>query len=89
MIEEETQSFEVVWKNFLQRSQKLNVTIGTKTEMADILKQLHELEDITEQATETTDGLSSEIESLRVSLNESFSMATEAISKHTLLNSME
>lgn len=89
MIEEETISFEIVWKSLLQRSRKLDITIGTKDEMAATSKQLHELEDITNQATETTDDLSSEIESLRISLNEAFSMATEANSKHELFKNME
>lgn len=89
MIAEEIQAFEQAWTTTMQRSRKLSIKIGSTEEMATIAKQLNDLQVITGQATEITDALSSDIQSLRISLNEAFSMATEAKSKHALFSNTE
>lgn len=89
MIDEEIAAFEKDWSMQLQRGRNLNITIGTKEEMAASSKQLNELQDISNQATESTDALSMEIQSLRISLNETFSMVTEAKAKRAMYSNLE
>lgn len=89
MIFEEIQSFEIVFKELMQRSRRVSLNFGTKQENEDTARQLNDLQTFTVQATESTEALTSEIQSLRISLDEAFSMATEAKSKHEHYNQME
>ncbi len=86
MIREEVQSYESLAKTFLQHCKSVEVNIGTKEESQSMLKELMELQDISDQATESTDALSLDIQSLKVSLNETYLMVAELKSKHSLLN---
>lgn len=86
MIREEIQSYESLAKTFLQRCKGLEVTVGSKDESKRMLKELMELQDISSQATESTDALALDIQALKVSLNETYLMIAELKSKHSLLN---
>lgn len=50
------------------------------------MKKIDELQEISSQATESTDALKSEVQSLRLSLYEAFAMSAEAQSKVESLN---
>lgn len=86
MIREEVQSYDALAKTFLKRCKGVEVIIGSKEESQVMLKGLMELQDISKQATESTDALSQDIQSLKVSLNETYLMIAELKSKHSLLN---
>lgn len=86
MIREEAQSYDTLAKTFLKRCKSVEVFIGSKEESQGMLKELMELQDISNQATESTDALSLDIQSLKVSLNETYLMIAELKSKHSLLN---
>lgn len=89
LLAEEIQSFDTVFKQLMQRSRRVSLNFGTKQENEDTARQLSDLQTFTEQATESIEALTAEIQSLRISLDEAFSMATEARSKHEHFNSME
>lgn len=89
MIAEEIGSFEHDLARMLQRSRGLHIELGGKDELAATAKQLAELQDISGQATETTDTLTLEIQSLRLALNEAFAMLTEAQTKQQMFGNME
>lgn len=89
MHAEEIQSFEIVFKDLMQRSRRVMLNFGTKQENEDTARQLHDLQTFTVQATDSTDALTAEIQSLQISLDEAFSMATEARSKHEHYNKTE
>lgn len=89
MIAEEINAFELDWSDVLKRGRQLSIQIGTKDEMTASSKQLTELQDISNQATESTDALTMEIQTLRMSLNETFSMVTEAKAKRAMFENME
>lgn len=89
MIAEEIGSFEHDLARMLQRSRGLQIDLGSKDELAATAKQLAELQDISGQATETTDTLTLEIQSLRLALNEAFAMLTEAQTKQQMFGNME
>lgn len=86
MIREEVQSYEALAKTFLKRCKTVEVCVSSKEESQGILKDLIELQDISSQATESTDALTLDIQSLKVSLNETYLMIAELKSKHSLLN---
>lgn len=86
MILEEVIMYESLAKTFLTKCKSVKVAIGTKEESQGMLKDLIELQDISNQATESTDALSVDIQSLKVSLNETYLMVAELKSKHSLLN---
>lgn len=81
-IGEEIQSFEGHLAKLRQRSLGIDVKIGTKDEIRIAHKQLNDLQDIVDQAVESTDALAMEIQSLKLSFEEAYSMAMEATTKH-------
>lgn len=90
MIAEEVTAFEQDWARILARSQELRIDgIGNKDEMAATVKQLARLQDIGGQATESTDTLAAEIQSLRLALYETFAMVTEAQTKQAMFENIE
>lgn len=89
MIAEEMAAFEQDWSHMLARSRDLRIELGSRDEMGATAKQLAELQDISGQATESTDTLTLEIQSLRLALNETFAMVTEAQTKRTMFGNME
>lgn len=89
MIQEEVQSYESLAKTFLKRCKNVEVFVGSKEEFQCMMKELTELQDISNQATESTEALSMDIQSLKVSLNETYLMIAELKSKHSLLNDMK
>lgn len=89
IIAEEIVAFEQDLAQMLDRSRDINLDLGTKDELAATAKQLDELQDISGQATETTDTLTLEIQSLRLALNETFAMMTEAQTKRSMFINKE
>lgn len=81
MIAEEVQAFEKDLKELTKRSQNISTQIGNQETLSSITKQLRELTDLTDQATESNDSLSADVRLLTMSLNEAFMMTAEAKSK--------
>ncbi|XP_058449633.1 nuclear pore complex protein Nup214 isoform X2 [Malaya genurostris] len=84
MIFEELRKFERELSSLKDRCKSLNTTVGSKGESANIVKNLKELQDLSVQATESTDSLTSDVQALRLSLNEAFAMVAEANSKNSI-----
>uniref|UniRef100_A0A1Q3EY95 Nuclear pore complex protein Nup214 n=1 Tax=Culex tarsalis TaxID=7177 RepID=A0A1Q3EY95_CULTA len=84
MIAEESRKFEQELANMRSRCKAQNITIGTKDESARIMRDLKELQDLSVQATESTDSLTSDVQALRLGLNEAFAMVAEANSKNAI-----
>lgn len=89
MIQEEIQCFEKELKELMQRSKTINIQIGKKEELGVLIKNLSDVQDFSNQATESTDSLCSEIQSLRFGLNECFAMVSEAKSKFVTYSNPE
>lgn len=89
MIKDEMKSFNHELKELIKKVQKTNITVGTKPELATLIQQLDDLQDISVQAVESTDVLTAEIQTLRLSINEAFSMLAEAKSKYAMFNNPE
>lgn len=87
MITEEIQLLDELVRNSLQRSRKVNATVCSKEECSKLMKHLNDLSSITAQATESTEALKSEVQSLRLTLYEALAMNAEAQSKVEALNS--
>ncbi|XP_055711949.1 nuclear pore complex protein Nup214 isoform X2 [Phlebotomus papatasi] len=81
MIAEEVHAFEKDLKEITKRSQNISTQIGSQETLSSITKQLRELTDLTDQATESNDSLSADVRLLTMSLNEAFMMTAEAKSK--------
>jgi hypothetical protein len=84
MIAEELQNIEKDLKGLLLRSKDLDNTIGTSEESSQMIKTLDGLQDWGEEALENTATLSSEIQQLRLGINETFQMVAEAKSKFAM-----
>lgn len=84
MIAEEIRKFENELNDLQKRCSNLNTTIGSKEESATIIKNLKELQDLSEQAAESTESLTSDVQALRLGLNEAFAMVAEANSKNAI-----
>lgn len=89
MIQEEILCFEKELKELIHRSRTINIEIGKKEELGVLVKNLSDVQDFSNQATESTDSLCSEIQSLRLGLNECFAMVAEAKSKYTSYSNPE
>lgn len=85
MISEEIQSFEKIIRTSLEKSKKLNVNVCSKEECSELLKSIGDLKEITTQAIKSTEDLSGEIQALRLTLFEAFTMSAEAQSKLDML----
>lgn len=82
MIAEEIRKFEKELANLQGRCKSQSISIGTKEESARIIRDLKELQDLSVQATESTESLTSDVQALRLGLNEAFAMVAEANSKN-------
>lgn len=87
MISEEMGAFEGGLRALLQRTQKITLNFGDREQNEQAARQQKQLQSFATQATESTEALSAEIQSLRISVDEAFAMATEAKSKHQLYTS--
>lgn len=87
MIREEIQNFQKDLRELISRSKTIHINIGTREESADMAKQLNELSKLNKEATEVNDSLASDVHSLRLNLNETFAMVTEAKNKNKLYTS--
>ncbi|XP_037034125.1 nuclear pore complex protein Nup214 [Bradysia coprophila] len=86
MIREEVQSYESLAKTLLKRCKSLEINIGSKEESQSMMKELKGLQEVSDQATESTEALAMDIQSLKVSLSETYLMIVELKSKHSMLN---
>lgn len=84
MINEEIRKFERELSDLQKRCKSLNTIIGSKEQSTTIIKSLKELQDLSVQAAESTESLTSDVQALRLSLNEAFAMVAEANSKNAL-----
>lgn len=83
---EEIKSFEAILKQSIQKSSNLSVQVCSKEQCSDLLKKSSELQEICDQATDTTDSLKSDVQTLRLSLYEAMAMSAEAQSKVETIN---
>lgn len=81
MISEEIEAFEKEIRASLSRSKGVEVIVCSKEELSQLMKHIDELQEITSQATETTESLKSDIQSLKLTLYEMLAMSAEAKSK--------
>lgn len=81
MIAEEIEAFEKEIRAALSRSKCVKVTVCSKEELSQLMKNIDELQEITSQATETTESLKSDVQSLKLTLYEMLAMSAEAKSK--------
>ncbi|XP_065089839.1 nuclear pore complex protein Nup214 [Ochlerotatus camptorhynchus] len=84
MITEEIRKFERELTDLQKRCKNLNTTIGSKEQSTTIIKSLKELQDLSVQAAESTESLTSDVQALRLGLNEAFAMVAEANSKDAI-----
>lgn len=85
MINEELENFQKDLKDIILRSKSINLNVDLKGEAVSS-KKVNELQKFYIEAAETNDSISAEIHSLRLSLSDAFSMASEARTKITLYN---
>lgn len=81
MIAEEIEAFEKEIHAALSRSKGVEVNVCSKEELSQLMKNIDELQEITSQATETTESLKSDVQSLKLTLYEMLAMSAEAKSK--------
>lgn len=81
MITEEIQLLDEIVRKSLERSGKVNISVCSKEECSKLMKQMNDLSSIIPQATESTEVLKSEVQSLRLTLYEALAMNAEAQSK--------
>lgn len=86
MMLEEIKSFETILKQSIQKSRHLEVVVCSKEQCADLLTKSSELQEICDQATDTTDSLKSDVQTLRLSMYEAMAMSAEAQSKVEMIN---
>lgn len=86
LIRDQLQSLEDLVKNSLERSKKVNTEVCSKEEMSALMKNVDKLQEVTTQAVDSTESLSSEVQSLRLTLYEAFAMSAEVQSKIDWLN---
>ncbi|CAD7079157.1 unnamed protein product [Hermetia illucens] len=83
------QQFEADLKDLSKRSKDIDITIGNMEESKEVVKQLNELEELSNQAVESTESLAADIQGLRNSLNECFVMIAETKSKLNMYQNPE
>ncbi|XP_055591085.1 nuclear pore complex protein Nup214 [Uranotaenia lowii] len=84
LVSEEVRKFERELLELQKSCKSLNTDVGTKDESASIIRNLKELQDLSVQATESTESLTSDVQALRLGLNEAFAMVAEANSKNVI-----
>lgn len=83
LIKDEIESFDGEIRASLNRSKKIDINIRSK---AELIKNIDEMQEITTQATESTDSIKSDVQSLRLTLLEMHAMLAEAQSKVETFN---
>lgn len=89
MIADEIAAFEADLQRQLGASRSVRLELGDRAELADTAQRLAQLHDIGAEATESTHQLQLEVQSLRLALNETFAMLTEAQTKRQMFGTME
>lgn len=87
MVSEEIDLFDNEIRASLDRSKNVQINICDKTEFGKLMKSIDEMQEITSQATESTESLNSDVQSLRLTLYELFAMQAELQSKVEALDS--
>lgn len=89
MFAEEIDLFDKEIGASLERSKNIRINksdkIDSSLEFSKLIKNIDELQEIISQATESTDSLSSDVSTLRLTLYELFSMQAELQSKFEAL----
>ncbi|XP_055636378.1 nuclear pore complex protein Nup214 [Toxorhynchites rutilus septentrionalis] len=84
MITEEINKIHKELLDLQNRCKSLSIDVGSKEDSAKIIKNLKELQDLSVQAAESTESLISDVQALRLGLNEAFAMVAEANSKNSI-----
>lgn len=81
MIKEEIDAFDDEFRKALKRSRNIQTKICEKDELSKLMKSIDEMQEITTQATESTESIKADVQSLRLTLYEMLAMQAEARSK--------
>lgn len=81
LIKEEIDAFDGEIRAALNRSKAVQINICSKEEVSKLIKNIDEMQEITSQATESTESIKSDVQSLRLTLYEMLAMLAEAQSK--------
>lgn len=81
LIKEEIEAFDEEIRTALNRSKNIQINICDKDELSKLIKNIDEMQEITTQATESTDSIKSDVQSLRLTLYEMLAMFAESQSK--------
>uniref|UniRef100_A0A336M1X1 CSON000134 protein n=1 Tax=Culicoides sonorensis TaxID=179676 RepID=A0A336M1X1_CULSO len=84
LIREEIEHFKKDLAELISRSKSIQINIGSKEEFINMAKEINQLSKLDKEANEVNKFLSSDVNSLRISLNETFAMTTEAKNKNKL-----
>lgn len=78
MMREDIANADAEIKQLIRKCKSINVSIGSKEEMKNIMKDLSSLTDFSQQAVESSDQLGAEVRMLNLSLHEAFSTTKTA-----------
>lgn len=81
MIKEEIDAFDDEFRKALNRSRNIQTKICEKDELSKLITSIDEMQEITTQATESTESIKADVQSLRFTLYEMLAMQAEAQSK--------
>ncbi|XP_031628108.1 nuclear pore complex protein Nup214-like [Contarinia nasturtii] len=81
LIKEEIEAFDTEIRAALNRSKNVQINICGKEELSKLIKNIDEMQEITTQATESTESIKVDVNSLRLTLYEMHAMMAEAQSK--------
>lgn len=81
LIKEEITAFDEEIRMALNRSKNVQIAICSKDELSKLIRSIDEMQEITTQATESTESIKADVQSLRLTLYEMLAMLAEAQSK--------
>lgn len=81
LIKEEIDTFDEEFRSALNRSRNIQISTGGKDELSKLIKSIDEMQEITVEATESTESIKADVQSLRLTLYEMLAMQAEAQSK--------
>lgn len=81
LIKEEIEAFDEEIRTALNRSKNIQTNICNKDDVSKLIKSIDEMQEITAQATESTESIKADVQSLRLTLYEMLAMLAEAQSK--------
>lgn len=81
IIKDEIETFDAEIRDTLKRSKDVQINICSKEDVSKLIKNIDEMQEISSQATESTNSIKSDVQSLRLTLLEMHAMLAEAQSK--------